>query len=120
MDDFASQFQETQRTAVAISQLVIVFLILGILVAIGAAVWLFLDARERGKSGLAAALMALCSVFYGIPGTVIVVCAWILIRPDRTRRSTASTDDRLPDRLPSGIVAAPTSKEFLEGLEDNA
>ncbi len=119
MSGFQQQFHESANTALAIGQLVIVFWVLGILVAIAAAVWLFLDAKERGKSGIAAALIALCSAFYGIPGTVIVVCAWILIRPERARRGTPASDDGLPDRLPSGIVAAPTSKEFLEGLEEN-
>jgi hypothetical protein len=101
------------------AQMAIILWVVAFLVAIALAIWIFRDAEARGKSGLAAGLIAFLSAFYGIPFTVMVVCTWILFRPDKPRRDAKNAESRLPEKLPSGIVAAPTAKEFLEGLEEN-
>jgi len=37
----------------------------------------------------------------------------------KTRRRAANSEQHFPEKLPSDIVAAPTSTEFLKGLEEN-
>jgi hypothetical protein len=116
--DFAPNLHNTQSSLQALAGLAIAVLILRMLVAIVAAAWMFKEAESRGKNGIAAALIALLSAFYGIPCTVIVVCAWILFRPDVTRREISG--NRLPEQLPAGIEAAPSSEEFLERLKEKS
>jgi len=103
----------------AMADFAVAIWVVAFLVAIVAAVWIFRDAVARGKSGFAAALIALLSVFYGIPFTLIVVCTWILIRPDKISRRPGEVQDPLPETLPPGIVGAATPEEFLGGLEEN-
>ncbi len=93
--------------------------VLAFLVAIAAAIWIFIDAEARGKNGIAAALIAFVSAFYGFPLTLIVLCSWILFRPEKSLRHATSSDTDLPRELPSSIVAASTANEFLEGLGDD-
>ena len=114
MGDFGQNFREAQGTAETIAQFAILLWVVAFLIAIAAAIWIFRDAESRGKSGFAAALIAFLSAFYGIPLTVIVLCTWILFRPEKTRRSMGS---EIPERLPSDVIVAPTSKEFLAELE---
>jgi hypothetical protein len=106
------------QTIQTIAGLAIAALILRIVAAILAAIWIFRDAESRGKSGMAAALLALLSGFYGLPLTVMVLCAWVLIRPERTRRGVS--EERLPDKLSPEIQAAPSSEEFLEELQEKS
>lgn len=119
MGDFNENFRESQRSAETAAQFGMLLWVGAFLLAIAVAVWMFRDAGARGKSGVAAALIAFLSAFYGIPFTLIVLCAWILFRPEITRRDTADSEDNLPEKLPSGIVAATSTEEFLEELEES-
>jgi hypothetical protein len=111
---------EVQRSASTMVSFVVMLSVLTILCAIAAAVWIYRDAEARGKNGIAAALIALLSVFYGLPATVIVLCAWVLFRPDRNPKGAFGSQDPLPDKLPSDISAVPDSAEFLGELEQDS
>ncbi len=118
MDDFNLNFSERQSSAETIVSFATALWVLGFLVAVVVAVWMFKDAQTRGKSGFAAALIAFLSAFYGIPLTLIVLGTWIIFRPEKSQRHGSGYENDLPSKLPSGIVAAPSPSEFLEGLED--
>ena len=118
MPEFGPNMPDLRSTDETLAVIGLVFLVLGVLFTIALAVWLFRDAESRGKSGIAAALIALISAFYGMPLTVMVVCAWVLFRPERIRRGPV--EESLPEQLPSGIQAAPSSEEFLEGLQEKS
>ena len=94
--------------------------VLFFLVSIVVAIWMYHDVKTRGKSGLAAAMMGLCSVFYDLSLVVMVVCAWILVRPGKIRRRAEElgSDERL--ELPSSIRTTPSPAEFLKELEENS
>ena len=118
MGDFGRDVGRAGNFAQAMAQFATAIWVAAFLVTMAAAVWICMDAEARGESGIAAALIVLLSVFYGIPFTFIVVCTWILIRPDKASRGTMESQDGLPETLPSGIVAEATPEEFLEGLEE--
>ena len=119
MGDLGQNFREAQRSSETMAQFVILLEVVAFLVAIAAAVWIFRDAKSRGKSGFAAALIAFLSAFYGIHLTVIVLCTWILFRPENTHRGAMDSENRLPEQFPSSIVAAPATQDFLKGLEES-
>lgn len=127
MEDFDLRFSETQRSAEfgpdmaellggMVATTATALWVLACLVAVAVAVWMFTDAKRRGKSGFAAAMIAFLSAFYGIPLTLIVLCTWILFRPEKSQRHVSGSENDLPEELPSGIVLAPSPSEFLEGL----
>jgi len=120
MNNFGQNVPETHRAVQTMFDLIVFLWVAASLVAIVAAVWIYKDAEARGKNGAAAALIALLSIFFNPPFfTIIVLCTWILLRPEKTRRGAANSEQHLPEKLPSDIVAAPTSTEFLKGLEEN-
>ena len=120
MDDFGQNFPEMQRSVQTMFELTIFLWVAALLVAIVVAIWIYKDADARGKNGVAAALIALLSIFFNPPFfTIIVLCTWILLRPEKTRRRAADSEQHLPEKLSSDIVAAPTSTEFLKELEEN-
>jgi hypothetical protein len=57
-----------------------VLIVFYVLLLIGAAVWTFLDAERRGKSGWLAGLMVF---FLGFPGGLL---AWLLFRPGGVKK----------------------------------
>ena len=118
MNNFGQNIHDAQNAAQMMAAFAIAVWVARVLVAIAAAVWIYRDAEVRGKNGIAAALIALLSAIYGISATVMLLCAWILFRPGKIRRGAAAMENSLPDELPSGIVGAPTSEEFLEELEN--
>ena len=126
MSGFDQGVFEFQRTQNSTGGLVITVLVLHSLVALVAASWIFRDARARGKSGCAAAVMVVVSTLgYGIDMTIIVICTWILFRPgnDVSRRKvqyqsdTFSTGRQQPQELPPDIAAAPNPDDYLRNLE---
>jgi hypothetical protein len=120
MNNFGQNVPEMQRSVQTMFELTVFLWVAACLVAIVVAVWIYKDAEARGKNGAAAALIALLSIFFNPPFfTIIVLCMWILLRPEKTRRGAANSEQHLPEKLPSDIVAAPTSTEFLKGLEEN-
>lgn len=97
----------------------ILFNVATFLVASVVAVWMFRDTESRGKNGLAAGLIAFLSAFYGLPLTLMVMCIWILCRPEYSRRFTGDSDSRLPKKLQADIVEGPAPQDFLEDLEED-
>lgn len=62
--------------------IIIICLVIFLLIAILAAVWIYRDANRRGKSGaLWAVLMFLATWFFFPIGTIIIAVIWILVRP---------------------------------------
>ena len=102
-----------------IAQMAMAFWVLGFLVAIVGAVWIYGDAQSRGKSGPAAAVLVLLSAFHGITLLVIVLCAWILIRPEKNFGNTSGASGRQARELPSNIAASSSTSEFLNELGQN-
>jgi ABC-type dipeptide/oligopeptide/nickel transport system permease component len=120
MNNFGQNVPEMQRSVQTMFELTVFLWVVALVVAIVVAVWIYKDAEARGKNGVAAALIALLSIFFNPPFfTIIVLCTWILLRPEKTRRGAANSGQHLPEKLPSDIVATPTSTEFLKGLEEN-
>lgn len=126
MSGFDQGVLEFQRTQNSTSEIVVILWIVHLLVALIAAIWIYRDARARGKSGWAAAiLMTVSTLGYGLVMTIMVICVWILIRPaiEASRRKPQATIDvlasgqPLPKELPSDIVAAPSPDEYLKDLE---
>ena len=124
-DQGVLEFQRTQNNA---SGIVVTVWIVHLLVALIAASWIHRDARARGKSGWAAAILMIVSTLgYGLGMTIMVICTWILIRPsiDASRRKLQDAIDvltsgqQLPNELSSGIVAAPSPNEYLKDLEQH-
>ena len=124
-DQGVLEFQRTQNNA---SGIVVTVWIVHLLVALIAASWIHRDARARGKSGWAAAILMIVSTLgYGPGMTIMVICTWILIRPsiDASRRKLQDAIDvltsgqQLPNELSSGIVAAPSPNEYLKDLEQH-
>ena len=95
-------------------QWVTVYLVLSSLITIAGVIWIYRDAKARGKNSVAAALVIFLSAFHGLSVLLIVMCVWILSRPERIPRAASD----LPLKLPSGIVAGPAPDEFLEDLEN--
>jgi apolipoprotein N-acyltransferase len=93
----------------------IIFRVAGIVFAIGSTIWIFKDAEFRGKSGIAAGLLAFLSFFYGFFMTIMVLCVWVLYRPEKLRRTISKAESSLPKKFPAYLVASPASK----GLEEN-
>lgn len=119
MNTFGQNVPEMPSAFQTVFELVVFLWVTASLVAIGVAFWIYKDAESRGKNGAAAALIVLLSVFFYPPFAIIVLCTWILFRPEKPRRKPADLGQHLPDTLPSEIVAAATSTEFLKHLEEN-
>lgn len=81
------------------------------------AIWMYRDANARGKPGIAAGTIGLCSFFYGPIGTLVVACAWLLFRPQAVIRPVQT--EELPRELPPDIQAGPTSEEYLQELAES-
>ena len=122
-DQGVLEFQRTQNSA---SEIVFIVWVVHLLVALIAAIWIYRDARVRGKSGCAAAILMMVSILgYGLVASFMVICTWILIRPaiDASQRKIQGAVDvlasgqPLPKELPSDIVAAPSPDEYLKNLE---
>ena len=78
-DQGVLEFQRTQNSA---SEIVFIVWVVHLLVALIAAIWIYRDARARGKSGCAAAILMMVSILgYGLVASFMVICTWILIRP---------------------------------------
>ena len=67
MPEFGPSIPDSQDSIQALAGIALVLLVLRILVAVAASVWIFRDAEARRKNGIAAALIALLSAFYGMP-----------------------------------------------------
>ena len=119
MNNFGQNVPEMPSTFQTMFELVVFLWVAASLVAIGVAFWIYKDAELRGKNGAAAALIVVLSVFFFPPFAIVVLFTWILLRPEKTRRKPADLEQHLPDTLPSEIVAAATSTEFLKHLEEN-
>jgi cytochrome bd-type quinol oxidase subunit 2 len=119
MNNFGQNVPEMPSVIQTIFELVVFLWVAASLVAIGLAFWIYKDAESRGKNGAAAALIVLLSVFFYPPFAIIVLCTWILLRPENTPRRAANLGQHLPDTLPSEIVATAASTEFLKHLEEN-
>ena len=126
MTGFDQGVFEFQRTQDRLMGVVVTVWIVHLLVALIAAAWIHRDARARGKSAWAAALLIFTSTLgYGLGMTIIVICTWILVRPgvDASYRKRSesvavlTTEQQLPNELPAGIVAAPSPDEYLKDLE---
>jgi len=126
MSGFDQGIIEMQRAQIASRDDTTTVIIFYLLVALIATVWIFRDARARGKSGCAAAMIVIVATFWsGIGLLIIVICTWILIRPsvDASRRNFQDAIDiltsgqQLPNELPSGVVPAPSPDEYLKDLE---
>lgn len=112
---FEQEFQQAQSSAHALAQIAFFLWIAVIVLAIGVAIWMFVDAEARGKSGIAAAMVTIGSAFYGLPAIVVVVGSWMLLRPAKKHEGSKP----LPDKLPSDLVSGPSSEEFLGTLAKN-
>ena len=117
MGDFEQKFIETQRAAENAAQMLFAVWCLGLIFACIAAIWIFRDAETRHKSGFAASLLVLVSATIDFRITLIVLSVWILLRPEKGRQLAVPIREELPEKLPSGIVAGPTTSEFLNELE---
>jgi ABC-type Fe3+ transport system permease subunit len=113
----SSQVQQAAETAVVGA---IILFVVGVVLAVAVAVWMYKDAESRGKNGIAAALMPLLSALYGIAAVLFVLCAWIVFRPDRRHQGAAKGSSDLPSKLPGNLVAVPSSEEFLQDLEEQS
>jgi hypothetical protein len=119
MNNFGQNVPEIPSAIQTMFELIVFLWVAASLVAIGVAVWIYKDAESRGKNGAAAALIVLLSVFFYPPFAIIVLCTWILLRPKNTRQRATNSGQHLSETLPSEIVAAATSTEFLKHLEEN-
>lgn len=117
MNEIRQQIREAERNAQAMAELAIGLWALAILVAVAGAIWIFRDAEARGKNGIAAGIITLTSVFYGVPLTVMVLCAWVIVRPAKTRVELKTMNRQLPVKLPADLVAASDSGQFPQDLE---
>jgi hypothetical protein len=113
MNDY--DLAQAQRLTQTATEIIVAYWIVSAIVAIAVAIYMFRDANARGKSGVAAALIALISWLYGLGFTVIVLCTWILFRPEVIRKAYKSKAvEMLPD-----MDIAPSSEEYLKSLEQN-
>ena len=62
--------------------ILIICLVIFLLIAIFAAVWIYKDANKRGKSGALWAVIMFIATWFAFPiGTIIIAVIWILVRP---------------------------------------
>ena len=118
MPPFDQSFREAQQAAEAAAWFAMILFVIGIVLAIGIAIWMFKGAESRGRNGIAAAALPLLSAPYGVLPVLIVLCAWIVFRPDRRHPSDTKANSSPPKTLPGDLVAAPKPEEFLQDLEE--
>ena len=83
--------------------------------AFAIAIWIFRDAESRGKNGIAASVMVLAAGFVNFAFAICVVCAWILLRPQKHRQGDGDTRS-LNLKIKNEDLAEDPS-EFLGDLE---
>ena len=72
-----------------------------LIIAILVCLWIYKDAKKRGKSGaLWVILLIVASVFGSFIGFIIVIVVWLVIRPPigmEPQQAVASSDRRCPN-----------------------
>lgn len=83
-DDWNSTFNpEEMATFMGIGLTICaIIIIIPIILAIIAAIWLYKDAEKRGKEGMIwVILLIIASIFLSFIGLIIVIVIWLAIRP---------------------------------------
>jgi Na+/H+-dicarboxylate symporter len=78
----------------------IMIVIIPLVIAILACIWIYKDAEKRGKSGgLWVLILILASLFFSFLGLIIVIIVWLVIRPPigGESKQVSSTERRCPN-----------------------
>ena len=103
----------------------LVLIIIPLVIAILACIWIYKDAEKRGKSGaLWVILLILLSLFLSFIGLIIIIVVWLAIRPPiggepaKQGKTAADSDRRCPNcgrPIPMDARACPyCAKKFDE------
>ncbi len=97
----------------------IIIVIIPLVIAILACIWIYKDAEKRGKQGgLWVLILILASLFLSFLGLIIVIIVWLVIRPPigGEPKKESSTERRCPNCgrvIPDDARACPyCSKKF--------
>jgi len=62
--------------------LCLVVIIIPLILAVIACIWIYKDAEKRGKSGILWVILLLaCSLFLSFIGFIIIIVVWLIVRP---------------------------------------
>ena len=99
----------------------IMIVIIPLVIAILACIWIYKDAEKRGKSGgLWVLILILASLFLSFLGLIIVIIVWLVIRPPigGEPKQVSTTERRCPNcgrGIPMDAKACPyCAKKFEE------
>ena len=99
----------------------IIIVVIPLVIAILACIWIYKDAEKRGKQGgLWVLILILASLFLSFLGLIIVIIVWLVIRPpiggEPKQASTTTAERRCPNCgrvIPDDARACPyCSKKF--------
>ena len=81
-DDFPWGAEETAVFLGLGLTCLIITIVVALVIAILACIWIYKDAEKRGKQGILwVLLLILATIFLNIIGLVIVIVVWLVIRP---------------------------------------
>ena len=81
-DDFPWGAEETAVFLGLGLTCLIIIIVVALVIAILACIWIYKDAEKRGKQGILwVLLLILATIFLNIIGLVIVIVVWLVIRP---------------------------------------
>ena len=81
-DDFPWGAEETALFMGLGLTCIIISIVVSLVIAILACIWIYKDAEKRGKQGILwVLLLILATIFLNIIGLVIVIVVWLVIRP---------------------------------------
>jgi len=95
-DDFPWGAEETAFfMGLGLITCLIISIVVSLVIAILACIWIYKDAEKRGKQGILwVLLLILAAIFLSFIGLIIVIVVWLAIRPPIGGKPAASSSDR--------------------------
>ena len=119
-DDFPWGAEETALFMGLGLTCIIISIVVSLVIAILACIWIYKDAEKRGKQGILWVLiLILAAIFLSFIGLIIVIVVWLAIRPPiGGEKPVDSSDRRCPNcgrTIPMDAKACPyCAKKFEE------
>ena len=94
-DDFPWGPEETALFMGLGLTMCLIIVVVPLVIAIIACIWIYKDAEKRGKQGILwVLLLILAAIFLSFIGLIIVIVVWLAIRPPIGGKPAASSSDR--------------------------